>query len=174
MVTNLKSQTRQAKLFEIILLTLLGVLMYVSQVIMSQLPNIEIVSLLIIITTCVFGVKAVCSVYIFVICEIFTYGLGIWTINYLYVWAILWFTILLFRKNADKWTVTLVSAIFGLSFDVFCSIPYFFIGGIGGGLSYIVAGFWFNILHCIGNFTVAFLLFEPLKRILENTINKYR
>lgn len=172
-VTALKSQTRQAKLFEIILLTLLGVLMYVSQVIMAQLPNIEIVSLLIIVVTCIFGVKALCSVYIFVFCEILTYGLGIWSINYLYVWAVLCIAVLLTRKFASKEFFSLLGCIFGLTFDIFCSIPYFLTTGIAGGISYIVSGFWFNILHCVGNLVLIYLLYSPIRSLLEKTIEKY-
>lgn len=77
------------KLTEIILLTIFGVIMYVSQVIMSPLPNIEIVSLLIILITRKFGCKAFLAVYVFVGCEILTYGLSMWVVNYLYVWDIL-------------------------------------------------------------------------------------
>ncbi len=173
MVTALKSQTRQANLFETILLTLLGVLMYVSQIIMSQLPNIEIVSLLIIVVTCIFGVKALCSVYVFVICEILTYGIGIWSFNYLYVWAILCIAVLLTRKFASKEFFALLGGIFGLTFDIFCSIPYFLTTGIAGGISYIVSGFWFNILHCVGNVVLIYLLYTPIRSLLERTVEKY-
>lgn len=173
MVTALKSQTRQANLFETILLTLLGVLMYVSQIIMSQLPNIEIVSLLIIVVTCIFGVKALCSVYVFVICEILTYGIGIWSLNYLYVWAILCITVLLTRKFASKEFFAILGGIFGLTFDIFCSIPYFLTTGIAGGIAYIVSGFWFNILHCVGNVVLIYLLYTPIRSLLERTVEKY-
>lgn len=147
--------------------------MYVSQVIMSQLPNIEIVSLLIIVVTCIFGIKALCSVYIFVICEIFTYGLGIWSINYLYVWAILCIAVLLTKKFASREVFTLLGGIFGLTFDIFCSIPYFVTMGIAGGISYIVSGFWFNILHCVGNLVLIYLLYTPIRSLLEKLIDKY-
>ncbi len=173
MVTALKSQTRRAKLFETILLTLLGVLMYVSQVIMSQLPNIEIVSLLIIVVTCIFGVKALFSVYIFVICEILTYGIGIWSVNYLYVWAVLCVTVLFTRKFASREFNAILGGIFGLTFDIFCSIPYFLTTGIAGGISYIISGFWFNILHCVGNLVLIYLLYTPVRSLLERTIKKH-
>lgn len=169
----MNSPTRQAKLFETLVLTLLGVLMYVTQVILAPLPNIETVSLLIIITTSVFGVKALCSVYIFVVCEIFTYGIHIWSINYLYVWAILCIIVLLTRKFESKEFYTLLSAIFGLLFGTLCSIPYFLTGGIASGLGYIIQGFWYDILHCIGNFALTYLLFIPLKSVLEKTVKKY-
>ena len=98
---------KKEKLTETILLTLLGVLIYVSQVIMAALPNIEIVTLLIILTTRKFGYKAFVSVYIFVGCEVLTYGLSMWVINYLYVWAILCVLILIIKKIDDAVLYTL-------------------------------------------------------------------
>ena len=147
--------------------------MYVTQVVMSQLPNIEAVSLLIIVTTCLLGVKALFSVYIFVICEIFTYGLHIWSINYLYVWAILVIAVLCTRKFASREFFALLSAIFGLLFGTFCSIPYFIIGGFEGGIVYIIQGFWFDILHCVGNLVLTFILFNPLTNVLDKAIKRY-
>ena len=172
-VTVLKSQTRRVKLFRYILLTLFGVLMYVTQVVMSHLPNFEAVSLLIIVTTCLLGVKALFSVYIFVICEIFTYGLHIWSINYLYVWAILVIAVLCTRKFASREFFALLSAIFGLLFGTFCSIPYFIMGGFEGGIVYIIQGFWFDILHCVGNLVLTFILFNPLTNVLDKAIKRY-
>lgn len=147
--------------------------MYVSQIIMSQLPNIEIVTLLIIIVTCIFGVKAFCSVYVFVICEILTYGIGIWSFNYLYVWAILCIAVLLTRRFESKEFFALLGGIFGLTFDIFCSIPYFLTAGFAGGIAYIVSGFWFNILHCVGNVVLIYLLYTPIRSLLERTVKKY-
>ncbi len=147
--------------------------MYVSQIIMSQLPNIEIVSLLIVVVTCIFGIKALCSVYIFVICEILTYGIGIWSVNYLYVWAVLCVAVLFTRKFASREFFSVLGGIFGLTFDIFCSIPYFLTAGVAGGISYIVSGFWFNILHCVGNLVLIYLLYTPIRSLLERTVEKY-
>lgn len=151
----------------------MGVLMYVSQVIMSQLPNIEIVSLLIILVTCRFGIKALVSVYIFVVCEILTYGVSLWVINYLYVWAVLCIIILMFKNFDNSLIFALISSIFGLCFGTLCSIPYFFIGGAPAGFGNIIAGLWFDIIHCIANFILAMLLYKPLKKVLDKATDKY-
>lgn len=176
MAINMKSYTQSAnsnrhkKLVEVILLTLLGVLMYVSQVIMAALPNIEIVTLLIILTTRKFGYKAFVSVYIFVGCEVLTYGLSMWVINYLYVWAILWVLILIIRKIDDGIVYALIAAVYGLSFGTLCSFPYFITGGIAGGIAYIIQGFVFDLLHCAGNFVLVLLLYKPLTRVMNKII----
>ena len=169
-VTNLKSLTRRAKLLEVLVLTLLGVLMYVSQVVMSALPNIEIVSLLIIVTAHKFGVKALSSVYVFVMCEILTYGLSMWVINYLYVWAFFCVIVCLIRKIGNTWVYTLTATVFGLAFGTLCSVPYFFIGGISMGISYIVGGISFDLLHCGGNFITTLFLSKPLIKALDKAL----
>ncbi len=148
--------------------------MYVSQVIMSPLPNIEIVSLLIIITTCVFGAKTLSSVYIFVICEALHYGIHDWVIGYFIAWPILCIVIRLLRKFASRELFTLISAIFGLVFELFFILPYLFVGGIGYAIAKLISGFWFSLLHCIGNLVLTYLLYNPLKNILESAVNRYR
>lgn len=155
------------KLYELILLCLFGVICYISQVIMSSLPNIEIVTLLLILITCRFGIKALYSVYVFAFCEILTYGFHIWAINYLYVWTILVLIILPFRKTDNIFIFTILGGIFGLMFGTLCSIPYFLIGGISFGLSYIISGISFDFLHLFGNIVSIFLLFKPLTLVMN-------
>lgn len=169
MVTSMKSPTRldRKKLITVILLTMLGVLMYVSQVIMASLPNIEIVSLLIILTTRRFGYKALLSVYVFVGLEILTYGISMWVVNYLYVWAILVVSVLPIRKVDNAFIYALISAVFGLMFGTLCSVPYFLTGGIAMGISYIISGIGFDITHCIGNFVLIIISYRPLTRVME-------
>jgi len=141
--------------------------MYVSQVLMASLPNIEIVSLLIIIITRKFGVRSFYSVYIFVALEILTYGLHIWVINYLYIWAILCLAVLLIRKTDNTFIYAGVSALFGFLFGTFCSIPYFITGGFSFGISYIISGLYFDLLHGIGNAVTATVLYRPITKVLN-------
>ncbi len=169
-VTALKSHTRLHKLFEILTLTVLGVLMYVSQVIMAPLTNIEIVSFLIIITARKFGVRSFLSVYVFVGLEILTYGLAEWVISYLYVWAILALVACLLRKIDSRILFTLVSGIFGFLFGILCSPVSFVIGGFGYGISWIISGVPYDLLHGFGNLLLTFLLYKPLTKAFDRLI----
>lgn len=143
--------------------------MYVSQVIMASLPNIELVSFLIILTTRKFGIKSLWSVYIFVFLEVITYGFEIWVICYLYVWAILVVIILFVRKLDSVMLYTLISSIYGFLFGTLCSVPYFITGGIGGGVAWIIGGIvsGFDIYHGVGNFVLMFLLYKPISKVFE-------
>ncbi len=158
------------KLAEILILALFGVIMYISQVIMASLPNIEIVTLLIILVTRKFGYKAFMSVYIFVGCEILTYGLSMWVINYIYVWAVLCLIVLLVRKIDSIFLYTFIAAIFGITFGTLCSIPYFITGGISMGVSYIISGLVYDLLHCGGNLLTVAVLYKPLTMVLDKAI----
>ena len=144
--------------------------MYVSQVIMASLTNIEIVSFLVILTARKFGVKSLLSVYIFVGLEILTYGIAEWVIGYLYVWAILALVACLLRKFDSRILFTLVSAIFGFLFGILCSPVSFIIGGFGYGISWIISGLPYDLAHGFGNLLLTFLLYKPLITALDKAI----
>ena len=147
--------------------------MYVSQVIMASLPNIEIVSFLIILTARKFGVKSFLSIYIFVGLEVLTYGFASWVISYLYVWALFAFVICLIRKVDNRLVYTLVSGIFGLLFGTLCSPVEIFMGGLDSAdkwISYIISGLGFDFLHCFGNALLTFLLYKPLSKVLDKAL----
>ena len=56
---------------------------------MSLLPNIEPVSLLIILYTLFLGPKVIYAIIVFVLVEGLIYGFGSWWFSYLYIWPIL-------------------------------------------------------------------------------------
>lgn len=150
----------------------MGVLMYVSQVIMAPLPNIELVSFLIIIIARRFGIKSLISVYVFVPLELLTYGFHIWSLNYLYVWAVLALVVVLLRKIDNVILYTVVSGIFGILFGTFCSIPYFVMGGVSMGVAYIISGISFDIPHCIGNVVLTAILYIPITKAFNYILDK--
>ena len=147
-----------------------GVLMFGSQVIMAVLPNIELVSFLIILIARKFGLKSLVSIYIFVGLEALYYGLQIWVVSYLYVWAVLAVVTVILRKIDSVILFTLISALFGLLFGALCSVPYFVTGGFGYGISWIITGVGFDLLHCFGNLVLTFLLYRPLTKVLDRAL----
>ncbi len=172
MVTNLKSRTHLLKLVELIILIFMGALMYVSQVIMAPLPNIELVSFLTIIVARRFSFKSLISVYVFAFLEIMTYGIAIWNVMYLYVWTILALIVILFRKIDNVILYTVISGIFGIAFGTLCSVPYFVTGGVSMGVAWIISGFSFDITHCIGNIVLTAILYIPITKAFNYILNK--
>ena len=152
---------------EMVLFGVLGALMFALQVAMAFLPNIEPVSLLVMIFAAVFGWKCLYPVYIFVIMEILFYGLSLWNVYYLYVWAILAVASIVLRKTESVWIWAILSAVFGLLFGALCAIADVFIGGFGYAVARWVSGIPFDVTHCAGNFVIAALLFKPLRSWTE-------
>ena len=70
---------------EIILFGILGALTFAMKVAMAALPNIEPVSLTLLVYGAVFGLRALYPCMVYVILEILYFGLGTWNICYFYV-----------------------------------------------------------------------------------------
>ncbi len=154
-------------LFKYVLLSILGVLMFVGKLCLAPLANIEPVTLLIMVITTYFGWWALGSVYIYVSLEILFFGLGIWNVMYLYVWAILVVVVMLTRRFATPFINAIIAAFFGMLFGFLCSLPYFLTLGFSGGVAWIIAGIPYDIIHCVSNFILVFLAFSPLIKVLQ-------
>lgn len=145
----------------------LTALLFAGQVVMSFLPNLEIVSLLIILYTIFFGKKVFWMIYGFVLLEGFLYGFGMWWFQYLYLWSILAVVALFFRSNTSPLFWSILSGFFGLSFGALCTLPYLIAGGPAATFSYWVSGLGFDLIHCIGNVVLCLVLFKPLYALLQ-------
>ena len=159
---------------EVVLFGVLGALTFALQVVMGPLPNIEPVSLLVMLFAVTFGWKGLFPVYIFVAMEILFYGLGLWNINYLYIWAVPALAGVVLRKMDGALGWALVSGVFGLVFGALCGIVDLFIGGWGYAAAKWASGIPFDVLHCAGNFGIALILFKPLRGVLEKLHNRMK
>ena len=152
---------------ELALFGILGALTFAAKYVMSFLPNIEPVSLMVMLFAAVFGAKCLYPIYLYVTMEILFYGISLWNINYLYIWAILALGAYLLRKMEHPLGWAMLSGAFGLLFGALCGIVDIFIGGFGYAAAKWVSGIPFDIAHCAGNFVIALLLFRPLRALME-------
>lgn len=150
-----------------VLFGVLGALTFAAKYVMSFLPNIEPVSLCVMLFAVVFGKKWVYPVYLYVAMEILFYGISLWNINYLYIWAVLALAAGCMKKMQHPLGWAILSGAFGLLFGALCGIVDIFIGGFGYALTKWISGIPFDIAHCAGNFVIALLLFVPMRRLLE-------
>lgn len=155
-----------SKTKEITRLGLLAALLFAAKMMMAPLPNIEPVSLLIIVYVSVLGPKALIPVYIYVLLEISTWGLGYWSLCYLYVWAVLALAAFFLRRMESPLGWAVLSGAFGLCFGALCALTYWAAGGWAFALSWWVSCIPFDLAHCAGNFVMALVLFRPCKRVL--------
>ena len=158
---------------EIALFGMLGGLTFGAKFVMSGLPNIEPVSLLLMLFAVTFGVKALFPMGIYIALEILIYGIQLWNINYLYVWPLLLLVALSMRKVTSPLLWAIVAAVFGLFFGLLCAPVYLFTGGLAFAVNWWLSGIPFDLLHCVGNFVIVLLLFAPLRKLLGNLYRKY-
>ncbi len=159
---------------EIALFGMLGALTFGAKVAMSYLPNIEPVSLFVMLFAVVFGIKCLYPIYLYVILEILIYGIGTWNLNYLYIWAILAMAAYFMRNLKHPIWWALLSGLFGMSFGLLCAPVDFLLGDIGYVIAKWVSGLSFDVTHAIGNFVIALLAFVPLRKLLTKLYNKIR
>lgn len=142
-------------------------LLIIGKEAMSFLPNIEPVTLLLLLLAERYRFKALLPVYAFVLVEGFIYGIHTWFFAYLYVWTIWVLLVIALRRLSHFVFWAIAAAVYGLLFGTLCSIPTFVTLGVAGGVAEIVGGLSFDITHCIGNFVMVLLLYTPLKMLLD-------
>ena len=152
---------------EVVLFGILGALTFALKFAMAALPNIEPVSLLMMVFGAVFGLKALYPCYVYVAMEILTFGIGTWNVNYLYIWAIIVVVAWLMRKTEQPLAWALLGGVFGLFFGAFCAPVDVVIGGWSYAVSKWISGIPFDALHCGGNFVMALIMYKPLRKLLE-------
>lgn len=148
-----------------------GAILLVCQIAMAPLPNIEVVSLLVMLFSIVLGRYVGYTLAVFVLLEGLYYGFGLWWFSYLYIWLILAVVAFVFRRMESRLGWALLCGFYGLLFGTLTSIPTFFLSGFAVGIAYIVKGIPFDLIHAVSNFILAFLLL-PLLRNLLNKLMK--
>lgn len=155
---------RYKKLVDIIVFTLLGVIMFLSKLLMEYLPNFHLLGTLITAYTIVYRKDALKPIYIFVLISGIFYGFAIWWIPYLYVWTILWGMIMLLPKNMKPKVAVpvymVISGLHGLLYGTLYAPAQALLFGLDfkGMLAWIAAGFSFDIMHCVGNVVLGILI----------------
>ena len=158
----MKLSLRQIALFGV-----LSALTFGLKVAMSGLPNIEPVSLMVMLFAVVFGWKGLYPVYLYVLMEVMLYGINFWNVNYLYIWAILFVAAYFARKLKNPLWWAFLSGTFGMAFGLLCAPVYMVVGGsVSYGIRWWQAGLVFDVPHAIGNFVIALCLFFPLRKLL--------
>ena len=150
----------------LVLAALMAALMLLGKQLMSGLPNIEPVSLLILLFTLELPHQTPLAIGCFVLLQGVLYGFGIWWAMYLYVWYILMGLVLLFRRIDHPLFWAVVLGLYGLAFGGLCSLVYFFIWDGSAVLAWWLAGLQFDFYHMAGNFLLTLFLYTPLRRCL--------
>ncbi|MBQ2382894.1 MAG: hypothetical protein II290_02540 [Oscillospiraceae bacterium] len=157
---------------QITLFGMLAALTFGAKVVMAALPNIEPVSLMVMVFGAVFGWKGLFPTYVYVMAEILFYGLGTWNVNYLYIWAVLLAAAVLLRRMDQPLGWAILSGAFGLLFGALCMPVDAVIGGWGYAAAKWASGIPYDLAHCVGNFVIALLLFAPIRGLTRKMYGK--
>lgn len=160
---------------DITLIALLSASLTVGKLVLSFVPNVEIITFLLITYTLIFGIrKSLLITMIFVTTEIMIYGFGTWLLGYYIIWpSLVIATHLLSKlfKNEYQWAT--LSGIYGLFFGLFFSAFESIFYGIGYGIAYWIRGIPFDIIHGTSNFIVMLVLYKPITKQIKKIKNKY-
>lgn len=170
-----KNNSRSALeiLISLVVCTMLGSLMFISDIIMEFLPNIHIVGVLVVIYTIAYRSRALISIYVYAFVNGLVSGFGIWWIGYLYIWTILWALVMLVPRGlGDRIKsviyvaiVTLHGFAFGL---LYLPVQTFFSTDPAYLFSWWAIGFvTADIYHGIANCIFGILLIAPLSKVLR-------
>lgn len=173
----IKTNKKNLSIRELCLFGILAALMFISKIVMEALPNIHLLGMLTITYTIVFRKKALIPIYAYVLLNGLFAGFNAWWVPYLYIWTILWGVTMLLPKNMPRGVAVVVYPIicafhglcFGALYAPVQALMYGFT--LEQTLTWIVAGFTFDIIHMIGNFSVGLLIYpvsEVLKKLTKN------
>ena len=153
-------------------IAIFAAVLFVVQVTLSFIPNCELVSLLLICMTLIYGKEMIITSLVFAGLETMVYGIGTWTLMYLYVWPVLVLAVLLLKpivkSNFTVWAV--VAGIYGLSFGFLCTLIYIPLGW-NYCLAYFIKGLQFDVIHGASNFIITLTLGKTVYTAL-NRVSK--
>lgn len=167
------------KIREIAVFGMLGAIMYVSKLIMEMFPNIHLLGAIIVAITVVYRTKALCPIYVFVFLNGLFSGFTTWWIPYLYIWTVLWGFAMLIPKNIPKKMRPIVymtvSSLHGFLFGILYAPAQAIMFGLNfkGIITWIIAGFPFDLIHGVSNFICGILIYPmiiALKRVSTDKI----
>ena len=105
---------KQMNVRHLTLFAVLGAMMFAGKMVMAHIPNVEPVSLLVMLLAVCCGWQGLYAVAVYVLLEILVWGANMWALSYLYVWTLLFVAARLLRKmeSAVSWAV--LAGAFGL------------------------------------------------------------
>lgn len=151
---------------DLVLMGLFSAILFGVQLAFAFLPNVELVSLLIILYTRHLKYRALPVIYVFVVLEGLVFGFGIWWFIYLYIWAVLFAMTMMMQKNQSLLGWRYFPEGSGFASVRWVRFLISFLSGPQAAFAWFVAGIPFDIAHGIGNFLACLVLFKPLDYLL--------
>ena len=157
---------------ELVLFAMLGMIMFVSKLVMEFLPNIHLLGMLTMVYTLTFRAKALVPIYVYVFVNGLYAGFSTWWVPYLYIWTVLWGLTMLLPRRMPQWlccmVYPLVCGLHGLAYGTLYAPAQALMFGLNWKMTvaWIVAGLPFDAIHAVGNL-LAGLLIVPMVELLK-------
>lgn len=164
--------------FELVLMPILGVMMFVSKLFMEFLPNIHLLGMFVVVFTLVFRWKALIPIYVYVFLLGLYGGFAPWWWANLYVWTVLWGVAMILPQKMPTWLASVVypavCALHGLCYGTLCAPTQALFFGLNweGTLAWIVSGLPYDVIHGVGNLLTG-LLIVPFVALLNRLKSRY-
>ena len=177
-------QKRQLLTKDIVLTALAAALLSAGKQALVAIPNVEVVTLLIMLyAACFKPAIAFIATEVFIFIEIFIWGFNTWVFAYLIHWNLLaLFTFFLARifkvKNRFVYFgyAILMTVAFGALTTFIDAIVASYKSGHNFGVLFAaiyVRGIYFYIVHVVGNAAINIVLFAPMRMLLDKLMIKY-
>ncbi len=154
---------------DITLIAILSASLTAGKLVLSVVPNVEIVTFLLIVFTVLFGLKrAMMTAVVFVTTEIFIYGFGTWILGYYILWpTLIVITTILHKRFESEYVFAGLASVFGFTFGLFFALFESIFYGIAYAIPYWISGIPFDIVHGVSNFIIVLILYKPLTKTIS-------
>ncbi len=158
--------------FELVILSMFGAMMFGTTYVMQVLPNVHLLGLFIVTLTVVYRWRALYPIYIFVFLNGLQWGFSVAWVPYLYIWTILWGVVMLLPRRMPVYVAAvvypLVSGLHGLLFGTlyapFQALVYNYDREMT--VAWIVAGLPWDVIHGVFNLCTGVLIL-PLVMLIR-------
>jgi len=162
----------QKPALRVALLGSLCALAIVGRIAMAPIPNVQPVTVLLMLIGLYFGAgwASVCSLVVVLVTNLFL-GMGLWTFYQIAVWALIAaVTALLFRRRKNILLLTVWAVFTGYAYGFFVSLWSFqsfvsFNGGLGFWAYYLQGLVTVDTYHALGNGVFMWFLFPLFRRL---------
>ena len=172
-----KKRSYSAGVRDTAVFAMLGSLMFASKLALEVLPNIHLLGMLIIVYTLVYRRRALIPIYVFVMLTGIYAGFALWWIPYLYIWTVLWGTVMLLPRSMPRGVAGVVYPVICCLHGLLYGVLYAPVQALMFGFNFeqtlvwIASGFPFDVLHGVGNLFSG-LLVLPLSKVLSRLEGK--
>lgn len=159
---------------QIVKIAFLSALLIVAKEALFFIPNVEVVTLLLMAYTYTLGSRTTIYItIIFTLVQSIIYPPHMWIITYFLIWPLLVImTSVLKRYNANLLMLSIFASLFGFGFGAFDSLVNSFVYGLNTFIPLWIRGLPFDIIHAISNYLTVLILFNPIKNSLSKMISK--